>query len=42
MLRASLKSLGGQDLLDKAGIDGERRAENLTVEEFVRLANLIT
>lgn len=41
MLRASLKSLGGQDLLDKAGIDGERRAENLTVEEFVRLANLI-
>ncbi len=42
MLRASLKTLGGQDLLDKAGIDGERRAENLTVEEFVRLANLIT
>ena len=25
MLRASLKPLGGQDLLDKAGIDGERR-----------------
>ncbi len=41
MLRASLKSLGGSELLDKAGIDGERRAENLSVEEFVRLANLI-
>jgi 16S rRNA (adenine1518-N6/adenine1519-N6)-dimethyltransferase len=39
MLRASIKSLGGQDLLDRAGIDGERRAETLTVEEFVALAN---
>ena len=41
MLRASLKSVGGAELLAKADIDGERRAENLTVEEFVRLANLI-
>lgn len=41
MLRASLKVLGGQALLDRAGIDGERRAETLSIEEFVRLANLV-
>lgn len=41
MLRQSLKSLGGEVLLTKAGIDGTRRAETLTVEEFVRLANAI-
>lgn len=40
MLRASLKPLGGQALLDKAGIDGERRAETLSVAEFVTLTNL--
>ena len=39
MLRASLKSLGGITLLEAAGIDGERRAETLTIEEFVTLAN---
>ncbi len=39
MLRSSLKSLGGEDLLKKAGIDPQRRAEELTVEEFVRLAS---
>lgn len=41
MLRASLKSLGGGVLLEKAGIDGERRAESLDISEFVTLANLI-
>ena len=41
MLRQSLKSLGGERLLDAAGIDGARRAETLSVEEFVALANLI-
>ena len=41
MLRQSLKPLGGEALLAKAGIDPQRRAETLSVEEFVRLANLI-
>jgi 16S rRNA (adenine1518-N6/adenine1519-N6)-dimethyltransferase len=41
MLRAALKPLGGTELLDKAGIDGERRAENLEVAEFVALANAL-
>ncbi|MFB9951188.1 16S rRNA (adenine(1518)-N(6)/adenine(1519)-N(6))-dimethyltransferase RsmA [Rhizobium puerariae] len=39
MLRQSLKPLGGEALLVKAGIDPARRAETLAVEEFVRLAN---
>jgi 16S rRNA (adenine1518-N6/adenine1519-N6)-dimethyltransferase len=39
MLRQSLKSIGGERLLEAAGIDGTRRAETLSVEEFVRLAN---
>jgi 16S rRNA (adenine1518-N6/adenine1519-N6)-dimethyltransferase len=41
MLRQSLKSLGGERLLEAAGIDGTRRAETLDVEEFVRLANSV-
>jgi 16S rRNA (adenine1518-N6/adenine1519-N6)-dimethyltransferase len=41
MLRQSLKSLGGEDLLKQADIDPTRRAETLSVEEFVRLANVI-
>ena len=41
MLRQSLKALGGQILLDKAGIDGQRRAETLEIEEFVALARLL-
>ena len=41
MLRQSLKGIGGEALLAKAGIDGTRRAETLLVEEFVRLANLV-
>jgi len=39
MLRQSLKSLGGEALLERCGIDPTRRAETLTIEEFVRLAN---
>ncbi|MGI4745965.1 MAG: 16S rRNA (adenine(1518)-N(6)/adenine(1519)-N(6))-dimethyltransferase RsmA [Janthinobacterium lividum] len=41
MLRSSLKSLGGETLLDRAGIDAQRRAETLSVEEFDRLARLL-
>ncbi|MEM7067846.1 MAG: 16S rRNA (adenine(1518)-N(6)/adenine(1519)-N(6))-dimethyltransferase RsmA [Pseudomonadota bacterium] len=41
MLRASLKSLGGEKLLEKAGIVPTKRAEEIDVEGFVRLANLI-
>jgi 16S rRNA (adenine1518-N6/adenine1519-N6)-dimethyltransferase len=41
MLRQSLKSIGGEALLAKAGIDGTRRAETLSVEEFVTLAGMI-
>ena len=41
MLRQSLKPVGGEALLAKAGIDPQRRAETLSVEEFVRLANLL-
>jgi 16S rRNA (adenine1518-N6/adenine1519-N6)-dimethyltransferase len=39
MLRQSLKPLGGEALLDKVQIDPTRRAETLSVAEFVRLAN---
>ncbi|MBP2547379.1 16S rRNA (adenine1518-N6/adenine1519-N6)-dimethyltransferase [Neorhizobium galegae] len=41
MLRQSLKPVGGEALLNRAGIDPARRAETLSVEEFVTLANLI-
>jgi 16S rRNA (adenine1518-N6/adenine1519-N6)-dimethyltransferase len=37
MLRSSLRPLGGQSLLDHASIEGTRRAETLTVQEFERL-----
>jgi 16S rRNA (adenine1518-N6/adenine1519-N6)-dimethyltransferase len=40
MLRGSLKSLGGEALLGRAGIAPERRAETLSVAEFERLARL--
>jgi 16S rRNA (adenine1518-N6/adenine1519-N6)-dimethyltransferase len=40
MLRQSLKGVGGAALLEKAGIDGSRRAETLSVAEFVALARL--
>ncbi|MBO6539099.1 MAG: 16S rRNA (adenine(1518)-N(6)/adenine(1519)-N(6))-dimethyltransferase RsmA [Rhizobiaceae bacterium] len=39
MLRQSLKALGGATLLEGVGIDPTRRAETLSVEEFVALAN---
>jgi len=42
MLRQSLKPLGGEALLEKAGIDPARRAETLSVEEFCRIANLLS
>lgn len=41
MLRQSLKPLGGEALLAKVGIDPQRRAETLSVEEFVALANAL-
>lgn len=40
MLRVSLKPLGGEALLDKAGIDPTWRAENLSVAQFETLARL--
>ena len=41
MLRQSLKPVGGEALLNKAGIDSSRRAETLSVAEFVALANAL-
>lgn len=41
MLRQNLKILGDEMLLEKAGIDGTRRAETLSIAEFVTLANLM-
>jgi 16S rRNA (adenine1518-N6/adenine1519-N6)-dimethyltransferase len=43
MLRQSLKSLVASTpaLLDAAGIDGTRRAETLSVEEFCALAQAL-
>jgi 16S rRNA (adenine1518-N6/adenine1519-N6)-dimethyltransferase len=41
MLRQSVKGLGGETLLAKAGIDPTRRAETLSVAEFVALANAL-
>ena len=41
MLRGSLKGLGGEALLARAGIDGARRGETLSVDEFDRLARLL-
>ncbi|WP_312405052.1 16S rRNA (adenine(1518)-N(6)/adenine(1519)-N(6))-dimethyltransferase RsmA [Rhizobium sp.] len=41
MLRQSLKPVGGEALLNKVGIDPQRRAETLSVAEFVALANAL-
>jgi len=41
MLRSSLKSLGGEGLLTRAGIDPTLRAENLSLTDFENLARLI-
>ncbi|MHB2265724.1 16S rRNA (adenine(1518)-N(6)/adenine(1519)-N(6))-dimethyltransferase RsmA [Aliihoeflea sp. PC F10.4] len=38
MLRQSLKPIGGEALLARIGIDPTRRAETLSVEEFVAIA----
>ena len=40
MLRGALKSLGGEALLEAAGIAPDRRAETLSVTEFDRLVRL--
>jgi 16S rRNA (adenine1518-N6/adenine1519-N6)-dimethyltransferase len=43
MLRSSLKSYpGATEALEELGIDPRRRAETLSVEEFVRLARLLS
>ncbi|MDZ4053749.1 MAG: 16S rRNA (adenine(1518)-N(6)/adenine(1519)-N(6))-dimethyltransferase RsmA [Phenylobacterium sp.] len=41
MLRASLKVLGGAALCDVAGIDSARRAETLSLDEFIGLAEAL-
>lgn len=41
MLRGSLRALGGEALLARAGIAPERRAETLSVAEFDGLARLV-
>ena len=41
MLRASLKALGGETLLERAEIIPTKRAEEIDVEGFVRLANAL-
>jgi 16S rRNA (adenine1518-N6/adenine1519-N6)-dimethyltransferase len=40
MLRSSLKPLGGEDLLRRADINPELRAENLSLADFERLARI--
>jgi 16S rRNA (adenine1518-N6/adenine1519-N6)-dimethyltransferase len=41
MLRSSLKKLGGEELLKRAGIDPTLRAENLSLSQFEALARLL-
>lgn len=41
MLRGSLRPLGGEALLARAGIDGERRAETLAIPEWDALVRLL-
>jgi 16S rRNA (adenine1518-N6/adenine1519-N6)-dimethyltransferase len=41
MLRQSLKALGGETLLEKAGIDPTARPENLTIQDFAALARAL-
>ncbi len=41
MLRSSLKALGGEALLIRAGIEPTERAENLSVEQFEVLARAV-
>ncbi len=42
MLRQSLKKLGGEALLEKAGIDPTARAEELTIVQFAALARALS
>ena len=42
MLRQSLKSLGGEALLEKAGIDPTARPEDLQIEQFAALARALS
>jgi 16S rRNA (adenine1518-N6/adenine1519-N6)-dimethyltransferase len=42
MLRQSLKPLGGEALLEKAGIDPTARPEDLKIEQFAALARELT
>jgi 16S rRNA (adenine1518-N6/adenine1519-N6)-dimethyltransferase len=42
MLRQSLKPLGGETLLAKAGIDSTLRPEELTIEQFAALARALS
>jgi 16S rRNA (adenine1518-N6/adenine1519-N6)-dimethyltransferase len=43
MLRSSLKAMpGALDALTALGIDAERRAETLSVDEFVKLARALS
>lgn len=41
MLRSSLRPLGGEELLQRAGINPELRAENLSVQDFENLARCV-
>jgi 16S rRNA (adenine1518-N6/adenine1519-N6)-dimethyltransferase len=41
MLRQSLKPLGGEALLEKAGIDPTMRPEDLKIEQFAALARAL-
>ena len=41
MLRQSLKALGGETLLEKAGIDPTARPEDLRIEDFAALARAL-
>jgi 16S rRNA (adenine1518-N6/adenine1519-N6)-dimethyltransferase len=41
MLRQSLKPLGGEALLERAGIDPTTRPEQLSVVQFAALANAL-
>lgn len=41
MLRSSMKSLGGEELLRQAGIEPTLRAENLSLKDFETLARLV-
>jgi 16S rRNA (adenine1518-N6/adenine1519-N6)-dimethyltransferase len=42
MLRSTLKALpGALDALEKLSIDPQRRAETLSIDDFVQLARLL-